>query len=133
MRLYQYVGPPELRDAAKETGGTIITSGTDLAAWATDRDALPDQSVPATFVIDAAGRLRVADRRSEHVRCAAGGPVLSAGELFVEVDGDSVEVVAVTNQSTGYCPEPTSWPVVAGALDAAGIAHPAGFTTEYVF
>jgi hypothetical protein len=39
-----------------------------------------DGLLVVTFAIDAKGSLRVADRRSEHVACAGGGPVLSAGE-----------------------------------------------------
>jgi hypothetical protein len=38
----------------------------------------------------------------------------------------------VSNQSTGYCPDINSWPVVADALDRAGIARPSGFTHEVV-
>jgi hypothetical protein len=43
------------------------------------------------------------------------------------------EVVEITNQSTGYCPEPESWPAVAASLDRAGIAHPGRFTHEVIF
>jgi hypothetical protein len=41
--------------------------------------------------------------------------------------GRSVRVVAVSNQSTGYCPEPESWPEVEAALRSAGLAPPEGF------
>jgi hypothetical protein len=108
MRLYHYVGPPEIRDRCRETGGLVIHSADDVRAWAVGRDRMPDDTVPATFVIDADGQLRLADRRSEHVACAGGGPVQSAGEMFLLVDGSDLEVVAVTNQSTGFCPEPAS-------------------------
>lgn len=94
-----------------------------------------DQAVaePFTFVIDAKGSLRLAPRRSEHVACAGGGVVLSAGEItFAEVPG-GWEAVEVSNQSTGYCPEASSWPAVRDALDRAGVAHPGRFTDEYVF
>jgi hypothetical protein len=133
MRLYHYVGPPEIRDRCRETGGLVIHSADDVRAWAVGRDRMPDDTVPATFVIDADGQLRLADRRSEHVACAGGGPVQSAGEMFLLVDGSDLEVVAVTNQSTGFCPEPASWPAVAAALDAVGVSHPGAFTTEIVF
>lgn len=39
----------------------------------------------------------------------------------------------VSNQSTGFCPEPESWPAVAAALDRIGVRHPGRFTTEVVF
>src|SRR6185503_7650273 len=89
-----------------------------------DRDA-------ATFVVDREGVLRLADRRSEHVACAGGEEVLSAGEIFFA--GRGAEVVEVSNLSTGYCPEPSSWPAVAHALESAGIAHPGRFTAEMIF
>jgi hypothetical protein len=39
----------------------------------------------------------------------------------------------VSNQSTGYCPDVTCWPAVAGALDRAGVAHPGELTAALVF
>jgi len=42
-------------------------------------------------------------------------------------------VIAVSNLSTGYCPEPASWPAVADALDRAGIPHPGRFTSAFLF
>src|SRR5262249_13066838 len=80
----------------------------------------------ATFVIDPDGSLLIADRRSEHVACAGGGPVRSAGEITFVI-GAGVEVVEVSNQSLGYCPLPESWPAVADAISRAGLAPPEGF------
>jgi hypothetical protein len=126
VRRYRYVGPEEIRRRlADAPGGTEIRSANDLAALATEE--------PMTFVVDDRGVLRVANRRSEHVACAAGRDVLSAGELRAARDGKGVRVVEISNQSTGYCPEPESWPAVAKALDAANIAHPGGFTYEAIF
>ena len=65
--------------------------------------------------------------------CAGGREVLSAGELTAVVDDGDVRIIEVSNQSTGYCPEPESWPAVAKALDEAGILHPGRFTFEAVF
>ncbi len=104
-----------------------------LAAVPRARSAHWDEPVVFTFIVDADGSLWIADRHSEHVACARGGDVLSAGEMMFEVDGESVSVTDVTNQSTGYCPEPESWPAVAAALDKAGIAHPNGFTRAFLF
>jgi hypothetical protein len=132
-RLYSYVGPAEIRArVAGGPAGTPIRSAADLLTWACGggRHAA---LVAATFVIDARGDLLVADRRSEHVACAGGGPVLSAGELFLRVAGGRVEVAEASNQSTGFCPEPESWPAVAAALDRLGVPHPGRFTTEVVF
>jgi len=135
-RHYSYVGPPEIKGrVAGCPGGTRITSVADLFAWVRSTDCKPglDGLVAATFVIDPQGDLLLANRRSEHVACAGGGPVLSAGEMFFLVEGDRAEVAEASNQSTGFCPEPESWPTVAAALDRVGVAHPGRFTTEIVF
>jgi hypothetical protein len=86
-----------------------------------------------TFVVDDQGVLRVGDRHSEHVACAGGAPVLAAGEMTFRLAGRSISAVGVTNQSTGYCPEPESWAAVAEALNKAGIAGPAAYTTAFIF
>ena len=39
----------------------------------------------------------------------------------------------MTNQSTGYCPEPESWIAVEIALKHIGVKFPDGFTTEFLF
>ena len=135
-RLYLFVGPLKIRDrVASRPAGTRIASAADLLAWArrAGQRPGPDGLVPATFVIDGKGDLLLADRRSEHVACAGGGPVLSAGEMYFQVEEDRIEVAEASNQSTGFCPEPESWPAVATALDQIGLAHPGRFTTEMVF
>jgi hypothetical protein len=135
-RLYSYVGPASIKArVAGRPAGTRVRSAADLLAWVRGTGPCPgpDGLVAATFVIDAAGDLLLADRRSEHVACAGGELVRSAGEMFFLVEGDVVEVAEVSNQSTGYCPEPESWPAVAAALSRIGIAHPGRFTTEVVF
>jgi hypothetical protein len=88
---------------------------------------------PATFVVDVDGALRLAPRRSEHVALAGGQDVLAAGEMRFVVNDDGWRVAEVTNQSTGYCPDPDSWPAVATALDREGIRHPGDFTAKIVF
>ena len=42
-------------------------------------------------------------------------------------------MAAASNLSTGYCPEPASWPWLAAVLDRAGIEHPGRFTSEFIF
>src|SRR4051812_23653290 len=106
-RLYHYVGPADIKArVAGRPPGTPIQSAADLLAWVrhTGQRPGPDGLVAAPFVIDASAELLVADRRSEHVACAGGQPVLSAGEMFLAVEGDGVEVSEVSNQSTGFCP-----------------------------
>src|SRR4051812_11691602 len=124
MRLYHYVGPREIAQRVRNAPpGALVASASDVLAWARLTQQQPDAAgcVIATFVVDATGALRVADRRSEHVACAGGGPVQSAGEITLALSGTLVSVVAVSNQSTGFCPEPESWPAVRAALEAAGL------------
>src|SRR5262245_26937136 len=130
MRLYRYIGPKQIADRVSPTpAGTPIRSADDVARWATATRQRPgpNGSLIATFVVDLTGVLLVADRHSEHVACAGRQPVRSAGEVTFRLAGDAVEVAAVSNQSTGYCPEPESWPAVAAALSAAGLEPPEGF------
>lgn len=136
MRLYRYIGPRHIaeRVSASPTG-TAIASPQQVARWAqlTGQQSDAEGRLVATFVVDAAGALRVADRRSEHVACAGGGPVQSAGEITFTLGHDPVGVDAVSNQSTGYCPEPESWSAVEESLRRAGFEPPAGFSPACVF
>lgn len=133
-RMYRYVGPPEiLARSHSAPKGMPITCADDLRAWIKATGQRPDSQIVVTFVIDLNGSLLIADRRSEHVACAGGEPVLSAGELGFLVDGDELVVIEVSNQSTGYCPEPESWLQVALALDRIPLQHPGKFTHEIVF
>ena len=133
MRSYAYVGPEHVRAAAAGAPpGTPIDSRDALARWiAAHTSDAEGAAITATFVVTPDGVLRVANRRSEHVACAAGQSVLSAGEMQFSLDG--TRVVAASNLSTGYCPEPESWLAVADALDRAGIAHGPRFDNELTF
>lgn len=133
-KLYPYVGPAHLaKQASSDTPRFRVHDAASLAAWVT-KQLGAEGTLPVTFVVLPDG-LWVADRHSEHVACARGGPVHSAGEMTLAVDKRrrSVEVVYVTNQSTGFCPEPESWPSVESALDAAGVVHPGEFSAEMTF
>jgi hypothetical protein len=133
-RRYEYVGPPEVRrsaDAAGGPGGTRVRSTADLDRWTASND--DGDAGPFTYVVDADGTLLLAPRRSEHVACAGGSAVLAAGEITFARDDDGWLVSEVSNQSTGYCPDVTSWPAVAAALDRAGLRRPDRFTVAFVF
>jgi hypothetical protein len=120
---YRYVGPDEIRAAARnQSAGTPIRSVAGLASADT-----------FTYVVDLGGTLCIAPRHSEHVACAAGADVLAAGEITFARDADGWLVSEVTNQSTGYCPDVTCWAAVAAALDRAAIRRPARFTAAFVF
>jgi hypothetical protein len=84
--------------------------------------------------VDLRGILRLAPRRSEHVACAGGERVPAApGEIGFGREGEVWVVDEVSNQSTGYCPDVTSWTAVSAALRRAGLEHPPAFTHAVVF
>jgi len=132
-REYQYVGPPAILEVSRvQPSGTAIRSVNDLTQWLSTgpTEQTPDGNWIATFTLGKDLVLRVAPRRSEHVACAAGGPVLSAGEITISEEYDIPEI---SNQSTGFCPEPESWVAVEAVLNDAGIEHPGEFTTSVTF
>ncbi|MEO7718875.1 MAG: hypothetical protein ABIY70_21965 [Capsulimonas sp.] len=127
---YRYIGADDLLDL--NTDRQCVRRQADVLSWiATTSQRLQNQSITATFVIDTEGWLWIADRRSEHVACARGGRVLSAGEMTFDMQ-NGVSVTDATNQSLGYCPEPESWLAVADALTRADIPGPPDFTNAYI-
>jgi hypothetical protein len=135
-RVYRYVGSAEIAQAvAGIPPGFLIHNHSDIVTWfnTTNQKMGRDGFVTATFVITVEDKLCIADRHSEHVACAAGKPVLSAGELTLELINQTFNVLSVTNQSTGYCPEPESWETVANALKNAGMNVPNGFNPSFKF
>jgi len=134
--LYRYVGPKKIAECAPAApAGVRVESPEDVRRWIrqTRQDVDAAGNVVATFVIDEAGWLRIADRRSEHLACAGGKPVRSAGEITFNIRRESVSVSWMTNQSTGYCPGPDSWPAVRAALARAGLPTPDGFSQAFDF
>ncbi|SET14596.1 hypothetical protein [Nonomuraea wenchangensis] len=130
---YRYVGPAELKAVVRPGGGgRRIGSPADFDIWVAERSPA-ELAEPFTFVVGADGVLLLAPRRSEHVACAGGRPVLSAGEISFARQAGRWVVGDVSNHSTGYCPDVGSWPSVAQALDRAGLGRPSGFTHEVVF
>ncbi|GIH19931.1 hypothetical protein [Rugosimonospora africana] len=135
VRRYRYVGPAELRDRVIAVDAVAVDSLASLASldgWLAGRDSR-DLTEPVTFVVVLDGVLRLAPRRSEHVALAGGHDVLAAGEMAFAPAGTGWRVAEVTNQSTGYCPDPDCWPAVAEALDRVGLPHPGGFTDRITF
>jgi hypothetical protein len=131
-RSYRYVGPAEFRDPVVAVDAVAVEEPALLDRWQAGRDRR-DLAEPVTFVVALDGVLRLAPRRSEHVALAGGQDVLAAGEMTLTPAGMGWRVTEVTNQSTGYCPDPDCWPAVATALDRAGVAHPGGFTNQVAF
>jgi hypothetical protein len=131
-RQFSYVGPAEILGEAVTVETFAVRSANLLADWLAGRGSA-DLGEPLTFVVTRDGGLQLAPRRSEHVALAAGRNVLAAGEMMFVRDTSGWRVLEVTNQSTGYCPDPDCWAAVRESLDRLGIAHPGDFTDKVTF
>lgn len=134
--VYPYIGPHELRHLLRDpTPRMPIHHPADVRTWivTTHQRLNADRTVTTTFIVAVDGTLWIADQHSEHVVCARGDAVLTAGEMTFEVHPHHIEVVAITNQSTGYCPPPESWPAVVAALDHIPLVHPETWRSAYTF
>lgn len=124
MAGYLYIGPSGL--ISRNDGRRHVQSTSGLVRWFIDhreeRDA--EDLVPATYIVDLRQNLWIADRRSEHVACAHGEPVLAAGELFIDLEG---RIARFSNQSTGYCPPVETCRLVKSLLEQFGIPAPLCF------
>ena len=134
MSLFHYVGSNDLLEGlASQPRGGRISSPNDIYSWLkASQQILIDGRVTVTFVLDSSAELLIADRRSEHVRCAGGLPVLSAGEITFQVE-PNLEIVEISNQSIGYCPNPGSWSHIETTLTTIGIPYPSGWTLACIF
>ena len=136
LKKYKYVSAEQIKlFVINSSVGDRIKTQSDLKNWIKDtRQQLNDFGlIEATFIIDLEGNLCLADRHSEHIACSGGKNVLSAGEIFIAVNQNRYEVIEITNQSTGFCPEPESWLQVSQALERIPLSHPNRFTLEFVF
>lgn len=126
---YEYVGPSDIRERVTGEEGFRVETLDDLERFLARRHA-SERDEPFTYVVNASGFLLLAPRRSEHVECSGGSPVLAAGEIGFRagVGTRPWEACYVSNQSNGYCPDVSSWSAVAGALDSVGIVHGDGYT-----
>ena len=134
LRRYKYVGPDEIRKSLRLDSQPIRSKENLIEILETlDFSKSESSETTVTFVIDVDGFLRLAHRRSEHVVCAGGEEVLSAGEMTFRWNSKGLGVESVSNQSTGYCPEPESWVAVQLALERLGIDSPKWFSPEFIF
>jgi hypothetical protein len=130
-RTYDYVGSAEIAAQARAPIERLQPRSPDeIRSW---RLARGKDTLELTYIVDATGALWLSDRRTEHVACARGGPVLGAGELVLRLGKHEVTILEVTNQSTGFCPEPSCWPAVRAALQQAGLRPPAELTHAFDF
>jgi len=135
MKTYKYVGNPAFIPKGEFPARIQLDSVQDARIWVEEHRSELDieECIAATYVVDAKGLFWIADRSSEHVACARVGTVLSAGEVFFSGIDDLVYIDRITNQSTGYCPEPSSWESVAESLTSVGIKFPTEFDPAFEF
>lgn len=136
LKYYKYVGPPNIKQRAlRDDEYLSICNKQDLLIRLNEIGFVlrPNTFLTTTFVIDEFGLLKISDRHSEHVACASGRKVLSAGEMTFGYATRDCFIENITNQSTGYCPEPNSWPAVQSALDQIGITYPSHFDPAFCF
>ncbi|HEX9061007.1 MAG TPA: hypothetical protein VF941_12580 [Clostridia bacterium] len=135
-KIYYYIGPSEIKNlVVDDFFGSHIKTYSDLEIWFnSNADSIETNNgiFILTFIIDINGCFVIADRHIEHVRCSGGKPVLSAGEVSFIWDKNSYKIAEITNQSTGFCPDSSSWAVVKDALDKIPLQHPDRFTTEFI-
>lgn len=123
-RTYAYVGSERVRmRSLGAPEGTTIDSAEALRAWLLRNPRAVVEA--ATWVVVADGALRLAPRETEHVACAGFGPVRGAGEIAFERDGERVRWCS--NQSSGYCPEPSCHIALTDALARIGVPAPPAF------
>lgn len=136
MKQYKYVGSRDLLETLPNSSNRLeVSKVDDMLQWLNENPQPReyDNSIVLTFIIALNGKLWINERRSEHVLCANKADVLSAGEITFMPENGELIVSEVTNQSTGYCPEPESWVAVENALNTLGISHPEFFTSAYLF
>lgn len=134
---YPFIGSKEIAQrVASKYEGTKIREIDDILQWMeAENQTIMDEQITATFIINEQQELVISDRHSEHVVCAGGRKVLSVGEITFAFgfEGEEIYVSEISNQSTGYCPKPSSWEAVEIALKKIGVRHPAFFTKAYKF
>src|SRR5262245_32836897 len=82
---YRYIGPWDLARVLPEAPERVrVACAGDIRRWVASQQGTSARSasqIVTTFIVDTEGQLWVADRHSEHVQCARGQDVLSAGEM----------------------------------------------------
>ena len=136
MKKYRYVGPKEIEKYGQSDIVRICLESSDsVLSWIQQTGQQEDMNgeITATYIVDTTGKIWITDRHYEHVACARGVQVLSAGEISFSFESNSVEVSYLSNQSTGYCPEPDSWTAVQNALTSTSLPFPNRWSKEFHF
>ena len=135
---YEYIGPSDILKRIKpQYKGATVTSIQDIKDWINHHQptAKAGTILTCTFIINLDDQLVITDRHAEHVQCALGNLVKSAGEInFYIAKRNKIQIDSITNQSTGYCPHATSWKSVKIALEKVFDTNiPDGFDPEFIF
>ena len=136
ITAFKYVGPQAIVErSAMNVPRQSLNSKADVFDWIknTSQELDAANQVTATYIVDLENCMWIADRHSEHVVCARGNAVLGAGEITLMIEGKSLEITEISNQSTGYCPKPSCWTDVSKSLTNAGLRHPKEFTLSLDF
>ncbi|WP_372366240.1 hypothetical protein [Candidatus Uabimicrobium sp. HlEnr_7] len=126
-RLYEYVGPRAIAENKKTCERVQVTCHEDIVKWTHHSKGI----IITTFIVDEQEKLWAADRHCEHVACARRNSVFAAGEMTFALD--RAEVTFITNQSTGYCPEVSSWNVISDVLAKTNMIFPSFFDKSFIF
>ncbi len=135
FQSYFYVGSDEILEKVDEKyEGVKINRIEDIQKWIeASNQIITNENIIATFIINEQKQLVISDRHSEHVVCAGGKNVLSAGEITFNFEQENISVSEISNQSTGYCPKPDSWKIIRIVLNQLKIEHPKYFTRAFEF
>lgn len=135
VRAYHYIGNPDFIPKGEFPPRTLVDSVESVRTWMSEhsREVDIEGNIAATYVVDTNLQFWIADRGSEHVACARLGDVISAGEVFFSESKAGPYIDHITNQSTGYCPEPSSWPAITKALLDSDLEFPHCFDPEFTF
>lgn len=128
---YHYIGSPEL-NRPTAIPRLRVSHRSAILPWVRQQSPESKSRYFATYIISTEQKLWISDRHSEHVACAAGQPVLAAGEIEFVLEQE-LEVEYLSNQSLGYCPRVSCWTVVDEVLTRLQIPHPERFTLACQF
>jgi hypothetical protein len=134
--LYPYVGPKEIAMyGSSDIVRVHVLSTKDILSWVHATNQQPDASgaILATYIVNEQAEWWLTDRSYEHVACAQGTPVTAAGEVGFWLENGSLDISYVSNQSTGYCPEPSSWSAWKEACLQTDIQPPDNWSVAFQF
>ncbi len=130
-RTYNYVVSRRIAEQAEAPISRLApATPDDIRSWSL---APNNGNLELTFVVDPRGQLWLSIDTASMSPARADSPYSLLASCVPRVTPQQVAVVSVSNQSTGYCPEPDCWPAVRDALRNAGLESPNEFTHAFDF